>query len=178
VAVAIGVWELGLLAAARGGGTPAMGGVLVALMALGSALGGLWYGAHRWRRPANQRFLILLGLAVLVCAPMAIAPSLLVLAVVVVAVGAVIAPVTSTANVLAAELAPAGTLTEAATWVTTATNVMVAAGVALAGVLADQVGVSWTLTAATIWVAVGLLVAVAGRGRLAQSAAVAGQRLR
>jgi dipeptide/tripeptide permease len=52
--------------------------------------------------------------------------------------------------------------------------VMVAAGVALAGALADQVGVSWTLAAATIWVAVGLLVAVAGRGRLAQSAAVAG----
>jgi len=178
VAVAIGVWELGLLAAARSGGTPAMGGVLVALMALGSALGGLWYGAHRWRRPASQRFLILLGLAVLVCAPMAITPSLLVLAVVVVAVGAVIAPVASTANVLAAELAPAGTLTEAATWVTTATNVMVAAGVALAGALADQVGVSWTLAAATTWVAVGLLVAVAGRGRLAQPAAVAGQRMR
>jgi MFS family permease len=174
VAVAIGVWELGLLAAARSGGTPAMGGVLVALMALGSALGGLWYGAQRWRRPANQRFLILLGLAVLVCAPMAITPSLLLLAVVVIPVGAVLAPVTSTANVLAAELAPAGTLTEAATWVTTATNVMVAAGVALAGALADQVGVSWTLAAATTWVAVGLLVAVAGRGRLAQPAAVAG----
>jgi MFS family permease len=178
VAVAIGVWELGLLAAARSGGTPAMGGVLVALMALGSALGGLWYGAHRWRRPASQRFLILLGLAVLVCAPMALTPSLLVLAMVVVAVGAVIAPVTSTANVLAAELAPAGTLTEAATWVTTATNVMVAAGVALAGSLVDRVGVPWTLAAATTSIAVGLLVAVAGRGRLAQSAAVAGQRLR
>ena len=173
VAVAIGIWELGLLAAARSDGTPAMGGVLVAVMALGSALGGLWYGAHRWRRPASQRFLILLGLAVLVCAPMAITPSLLLLAVVVIPVGAVIAPVTSTANVLAAELAPSGTLTEAATWVTTATNVMVAAGVALAGVLADQVGVSWTLAAATTWVAVGLLVAVAGRGRLAQPAAVA-----
>jgi MFS family permease len=105
VAVAIGIWELGLLAAARSDGTPAMGGVLVAVMALGSALGGLWYGAHRWRRPASQRFLILLGLAVLVCAPMAITPSLLLLAVVVIPVGAVIAPVTSTANVLAAELA-------------------------------------------------------------------------
>ena len=174
VAVAIGVWELGLVAAARSGGTPAMGGVLVALMALGSAVGGLWYGAHRWRRPASQRFLILLGLAVLVCAPMAITPSLLALAVVVIAVGAVIAPVTSTANVLAAELAPAGTLTEAATWVSTATNVMVAAGVALAGVLADRVGVSWTLAAAAAWVAVGLLVAVAGRGRLAHPVAVAG----
>jgi MFS family permease len=170
VAVAIGVWELGLLAAARSGGTPAMGGVLVALMALGSALGGLWYGTHRWRRPASQRFLILLGLAVLVCAPMALTPSLLVLAVVVVAVGALIAPVTSTANVLAAELAPAGTLTEAATWVTTATNVLVAAGVALAGALVDRVGVSWTLAAATTWVAVGLLVAVTGRRRLGQPA--------
>ncbi|MFL5883132.1 MAG: hypothetical protein ACJ782_24325, partial [Actinomycetota bacterium] len=174
VAVAIGAWELGLVAAARRGGTPAMGGVLVALMALGSALGGLWYGAHRWRRPASQRFLILLGLAVLVCAPMAITPSLLALAVVVIAVGAVIAPVTSTANVLAAELAPAGTLTEAATWVSTATNVMVAAGVALAGALADRVGVSWTLAVAAAWVAVGLLVAVAGRGRLAHPVAVAG----
>ena len=171
VAVAIGVWELGLVAAARSGGTPAMGGVLVALMALGSAVGGLWYGAHRWRRPASQRFLILLGLAVLVCAPMAITPSLLALAVVVIAVGAVIAPVTT--PTLGSRVSPS-MLTEAATWVSTATNVMVAAGVALAGVLADRVGVSWTLAAAAAWVAVGLLVAVAGRGRLAHPVAVAG----
>jgi hypothetical protein len=72
--------------------------------------------------------------------------------------------------VLVAELAPAGTMTEAATWVTTAKNVTGAAGTALAGVLVDRVGVPWTLAAAWGCAGVALVVALVGRAALVRAA--------
>jgi predicted MFS family arabinose efflux permease len=81
-------------------------------------------------------------------------------------VGLVLAPLESSAYVLAAELAPAGTLTESGTWVTTAMNVTAAAGLAAAGALVDRAGVSATLAVACACTAAGLLAALAGRDRL------------
>ncbi len=171
VGAAVGIWEIGLVGAARLEGSTALGGVLLALMSAGSALGGLWYGARTWRWPASQRFLTLFVLLALVCLPMAARPGLVALGVVVTLVGAVLAPLNSTAYVLAAELAPPGTLTEAATWVTTANNVTVAGGIAVAGAMLDRVGVGWTLATAAACVTAGLLVTMAWRTRLAEAAA-------
>jgi hypothetical protein len=81
-------------------------------------------------------------------------------------VGLVMAPLESSAYVLAAELAPPGTLTESGTWMTTAINVTGAVGLAVAGSLADRVGVPATLAVACACTAAGLLVALAGRDRL------------
>jgi len=81
-------------------------------------------------------------------------------------VGLVLAPLESSAYVLAAELAPPGTLTESGTWMTTAINVTGAAGLALAGALIDRVGVPATLAVACACTAAGLVVALAGRERL------------
>jgi predicted MFS family arabinose efflux permease len=68
--------------------------------------------------------------------------------------------------VLAAELAPPGTLTESGTWITSAINVAGAAGLAAAGTLVDEVGVRATLAVAGACTAAGLLVALVGRSRL------------
>jgi predicted MFS family arabinose efflux permease len=103
---------------------------------------------------------------VLACAPMALTDSLLALGAVIALVGLVMAPLESSAYVLAAELAPPGTLTESGTWMTTAINVTGAAGLAVAGSLADRVGVPATLAVACACTAAGLLVALAGRDRL------------
>ena len=78
-------------------------------------------------------------------------------------VGLVLAPLESSAYVLAAELAPPGTLTESGTWMTTAINVTGAAGLAVAGSLVDRAGVQTTLAIACACTAAGLLVALAGR---------------
>jgi MFS family permease len=97
---------------------------------------------------------------------MAAAPSLVALGVVVAVVGLITAPLESSAFVLAAELAPPGTLTESATWVTTAMNVAAAAGIALAGTLVDRAGVSSTLLIAWGCASAALVVALAGRASL------------
>jgi hypothetical protein len=166
VGAAIGIWEIGLVGAARQAGAPEAAGLLLAAWATASAAGGLWYGSRSWRRPAGQRYLVLLALLAVACAPMAATGSPLALGAVVALVGLVLAPLESSAYVLAAELAPTGTLTESGTWLTSAINVTAAAGVAVAGALVDRAGVAPTLVVAWACTALGLLVALAGRDHL------------
>jgi MFS family permease len=166
VGAAIGIWEISLVGAAREAGAPEAASILLAAWAAASAVGGLWYGARTWRRPAGRRYLALLALLVLAGAIMAAAGSPIALGAVVVLVGAVLAPLESSAYVLAAEVAPAGTLTETGTWLNTAINVTSAAGLAVAGALVDGAGVSASLAVACACTAAGLLVALAGRDRL------------
>jgi hypothetical protein len=166
VGAAIGIWEIGLVGAARQAGSAETAGLLLAAWAAASAVGGLWYGARDWRQPAGRRYLALLALLALACAPMAATGSPLALGAVIALVGLVLAPLESSAYVLAAELAPPGTLTESGTWMTTAINVTAAAGIALAGTLVDRAGVPATLAIAWACVAAGLLVALAGRAHL------------
>jgi MFS family permease len=166
VGAAIGIWEIGLVGAAREAGSPEAASFSLAAWAAASAVGGLWYGSRTWRRPPGQRYLALLALLVLACAPMAATSSLLALGATVALVGLVLAPLESSAYVLAAELAPPGTLTESATWMTTAMNVTGATGLVVAGALVDRVGVPATLAVACACAAAGLVVALAGRERL------------
>ena len=163
---AIGILDITLVAAARQAGPAALGGVLLALLSAGSVVGGLWYGRRAWRLRAGQRFVRIFALLALVAAALPLARPLSVLGVVVVAVGLLLSPLESCAYVLAAELAPPGTLTESGTWLNTAINVTGAAGLAAAGALVDRAGVPATLAAACACTAAGLLVALAGRDRL------------
>lgn len=163
---AIGIIDITLVAAARQAGSAPLGGVLLALLSAGSVAGGLWYGRRAWRLQAGQRFVRILALLALVSVALPLARPLPLLGIVVVAVGLLLSPLESSAYVLAAELAPAGTMTEAASWVTTANNVTAAAGIALAGVLVGGPGVAWTLVAAWGCVAGGFLAAVVGRASL------------
>jgi MFS family permease len=166
VGAAIGIWEIGLVGAAREAGSPEAASLSLAAWAAASGVGGLWYGSRAWRRGPGQRYLALLALLVVACAPMAAVGSPVGLVAVMAVVGLVLAPLESSAYVLAAELAPPGTLTESGTWMTTAINVTGAAGLAVAGALVDRVGVSATLAIACGCTAAGLLVALAGRDRL------------
>jgi hypothetical protein len=166
VGAAIGIWEISLVGAASEAGSPEAASLSLAAWAAASGVGGLWYGSRAWRSPAGQRYLALLALLVLAGAIMAAAGSPVALGAVVVLVGAVLAPLESSAYVLAAELAPPGTLTESGTWLNTAINVTAAAGLAGAGALVDRAGVPATLAVACACVAAGLLVALAGRERL------------
>jgi predicted MFS family arabinose efflux permease len=166
VGAAIGIWEIGLVGAAREAGSAEAASLTLAAWAAASAVGGLWYGSRAWRRSPGRRYLALLALLVLASAPMAATGSLLALGAVVALVGLVLAPLESSAYVLAAELAPPGTLTESGTWMTTAINVTGAAGLAVAGSLVDRAGVQATLAIACACTAAGLLVALAGRDHL------------
>src|SRR6266545_1078219 len=172
---AVGIIDITLVAAARQAGSASLGGVLLALLAAGGVVGGLWYGRRAWRLEAGSRYLRMLALLALVSAALPLARPLPLLGLVVVAVGLLLSPLQSCAYVLAAELAPAGTMTEAATWVITANNVTAAAGIALAGVLVGGPGVAWTLVVSWGCMAAAFLAALVGRGALLPSGSVAQQ---
>jgi MFS family permease len=173
---AIGIIDITLVAAAREAGSASLGGVLLALLSAGSVAGGLWYGSRAWRLDAGQRFVRILALFALVSAFLPLARPLLVLGIVVVAAGVLLSPLESSAYLLASQLAPDGTETEAASWVTTANKVTAAAGIALAGVLGGGPGVAWALVAAWAAAVLALVAAVIGRRALSAVPAVVRRR--
>ena len=55
VGVAVGAAELAITAFASHHGAAELGGALIAVQALASTVGGLWFGARAWQSAAGQR---------------------------------------------------------------------------------------------------------------------------
>ena len=73
-------------------GLSAAAGPLITIWALGSVLGGLWYGSVGWRAPLERRLLVLVALLALAAAPLAFAGSITVMAVLLLFTGVALAP--------------------------------------------------------------------------------------
>ena len=86
--------------------------------------------------------------------------------------GVVIAPLQATQNQLVGLVAPAGTITEAYTWVLMGLVVGVAGGNALAGALVEASGWRAAVVAGCALAALGAAVGWARRGTLRPAAAV------
>lgn len=137
-------------------GRQSIGGVLIALTAVGSAAGGIWWGTRSTGAPSRgyvrAACLLPLGLAALALPDSlaaAIAISLL--------LGVPFAPFNAAGGELVHRLAPEGMGTESFTWITTALVSGVAAGQGLAGVLVEHAGWRWAALACG---AVGIVGAV------------------
>jgi MFS family permease len=169
-AISFGALEVALPAFAEREGSRSAVGPLIAMWSLGSLAGGVWYGARRWRTPAARRFVILTGLLGLGSAPLAFAPSILVMAGLLLVTGLALAPLATTEYALVDALAPAGTATEAYSWQIVATVMGAGAGSVLAGILADHAGVEWALATPAIACAIGFAVALARRRSLRPAA--------
>ena len=137
---------------------------------MGSLAGGLWYGARKWRLPSHLRFLVVTGVFAAGLAPLPLADSMPVFAVLVIVAGLGLAPSTAAAYSLIGDLAPAGAVTEAYSWQIVGYVAGSAVGAWLAGVLVEHVGVATALACAPLAAALGLLVALAGRRAITASA--------
>lgn len=132
---AFGLMEIGLAAYATEIGRPALAGVLLGLMSVGSALGGLAYGSRNWPRPLVSQFvltLLLMGSGILLLAlpsPPWLFASVAILA------GTVMAPALIMQNMLVAKAVRAEHLTEAFTWSASALLTGVGLGFAAGGTL-------------------------------------------
>lgn len=132
--------EVTVAAVTREAGVPAAAGLVLALWALGSMLSGLVYGAVHWRTRPHHRFVAALVLLAVLTAPMAVVPTVPLLAVVFLLAGVAIAPVLATGTSLVEALVPAGRLTEGLAWVGTALAVMYSVAAALTGAIIDTAG--------------------------------------
>jgi MFS family permease len=160
---ALGSMDVALPAFGVEHGSRSIGGVAIACLAVGSAVGGVLYGL---RVPADVRrsYLWLVGILPFGVALLAVADSTLALLLLAPLAGAVIAPLTAAENELTEAVAPAGTVTEAYSWVITATVGGIAAGAAGAGALVEAT--SWR-TALVVAGGLALAGAVAGISRRA-----------
>ena len=136
-ALAFGLTELGAAAYAAEAGRPALAGVFLGLMSVGSAFGGLAYGSARWHAPLLRQFSITLaimgaGLGLL-AAPWQLA-AFVALSIV---AGVVMAPALIIQSMLVAKTAKPEHTTEAFTWSTSALLAGVGLGMALGGILAE-----------------------------------------
>jgi hypothetical protein len=170
--IGIGICEVTLPAFSRASGSAELAGVLLAVWSLGSAAGGLAFGAWA-RRPPLQR--VHIGVAAglpLALLPLAAAPSFAVMALLVIPAGMFIAPLLATRNELIGWVAPAGSRTEAYTWPVTAFVGGIAIGSAVAGGIVEVS--SWRLAflVGAGAAAVGAVLAVTRRGTLNPQAGV------
>ncbi|MGH2950406.1 MAG: MFS transporter, partial [Solirubrobacteraceae bacterium] len=168
--IGIGICEVALPAFSEAHGAAATAGLLLAMWSLGSAAGGLAYGAIPNRPPLNRVHLVVAALLPVGLLPMAAAPSVPVMALLVLPAGVFIAPLLATRNELVGWVAPAGARTEAYTWPVTAFVGGIAVGSGLAGVIVEEASWRTAFVAAAVIAALGAAVATARRHTVAAPA--------
>jgi hypothetical protein len=170
--IGVGICEVALPAFSDASGAAATAGVLLAIWSLGSAAGGLIYGALPNRPPLNRVHFMVAALLPLGLLPMALAPSVAVMALLVIPAGMFIAPLLATRNELVGWVAPEGARTEAYTWPVTAFVGGIAVGSAVAGAIVEGPGWRTAFVVAGAVAAVGTVVVAVRRNTLTEPATV------
>jgi MFS family permease len=141
VGVVFGAAEVGVTAAAGSLGHTAFAGTLLGLWGVGSLLGGIVAARRGGGASGGRGLAVLLALLGVGHAALGAATgSIVALAVVITLAGSMIAPVLASTYALVDEAAPAGTVTEAFAWLSTASAIGTSIGAATAGALADSAG--------------------------------------
>jgi MFS family permease len=141
-------------------------GLILGTYALGSAVGGLWYGSRQWHAPIGRRFTITAALAVAGVSTFWAMPGLLALDGVGFLAGLAIAPTLMAGYAILEGQAPAHRTTEAMAWLSSTISVGVALGSAFAGHIIDANGARWSFAFSACFGVAGVLICVAGLRRL------------
>jgi predicted MFS family arabinose efflux permease len=173
--VAVGILTVTLTAFATNQRARAVVGVLVAIWGIGSMLGGVAYGTTRWRAQPERRAIVLLGLFALLLALLAMAPSLGVLAALMLALGLPLSPWLGTLNEAVQTLVPRSRTTEAFTWIFALITIGIAAGNAAGGPIIQHAGTKAGFLVSAAAAAAG--AALGGLGLLFSERGAASQRV-
>ena len=136
-ASAFGLIEIATAAHAAEAGSAAYAGVLLAIMSVGSAVGGLFYGSRTWRMPLSRQFPLTLGLMGVGIAPLAMGLPEWLFALYCVVAGVVMAPALIMQTMLVAKTSHPEYSAEAFTWSTTCLLAGVGIGLTLGGQLLE-----------------------------------------
>jgi len=167
-AMFVGV-DLSTVAFATHFGHKALAGFILGCYALGSGIGGLWYGSRTWHAPASRRLAVTLPLTVAgVCTFWAM-PNLLVLTLVIFLCGMTIAPTLIAGFSLLESTALPGRVTEAMAWLSTGISVGVACGSTAVGFVLDAFGARWGYAFAAAAGVTAALIYLGGLRRVSAS---------
>lgn len=173
LAVGIGAVEVTVPAVSEHFGSRALAGPFLAIWSAGSMLGGVLAGARRPSAAPERRLWLLLGLVALGFVPLTLAHRPLLFGAAMALAGLGIAPGIACLYLLVDRTAPAGTLTEAFTWVSCAFTAGSASGSALGGALVQHAGTAAAFLVGTATAMVATLIVWARRACLRGSAAQA-----
>jgi predicted MFS family arabinose efflux permease len=160
--------DLSTVAFAAHFGLKPLAGLVLAVYALGSGTGGLWYGTRTWKAPAWQRLAVTLSMTVAGVCTFGAMPNLAVLTIVIFVSGLTIAPTLIAGYSLLEAQALPGRTTEAMAWLSTGISVGVAVGATAAGFILDAFGPRWGYAFAAACGVVAVLLCLAGLRRLAR----------
>ncbi|MEA2493086.1 MAG: hypothetical protein QOJ29_997 [Thermoleophilaceae bacterium] len=148
-------------------GSRASAGILGAAIALGIGAGGFAFGLRKWGQTPGQLIPALSLLALVGTAPTLLADSIPVMALVMVAFGLLVAPVTTVQFAVVDDVAPPGSGTEAFGWFSSIAMAGAAGGAVIAGKLVDTSGTRAAAGAVVGGAALSLVAALLWRRPLA-----------
>ena len=140
VGVLFGTIEVSMVAFAEQQGSGAGGGLLLALVAAGSAAAGLLYGTLHWRASARRRLLLGTVFLALGVVPLLFTPSVAWMAPAALLAGFAVSPVLIVAFGLVEDLVPPAARTEGFSWLNSGLGIGVAGGFAVSGAVAEASG--------------------------------------
>ncbi|MET8973867.1 MFS transporter [Streptomyces hydrogenans] len=177
VGLALGSITVAAVAYADDRGTPSVYGWLMAALGLGALLGGVLYGARQWAGAPERRLRGLVALLALCYLPLTLTPGPVAMAGLSALAGVFLAPVLACAFIVVDRHAPAGTVTEAFSWLVTTFGVGAALGSAAAGPAVELAGTVAGFAVAGVGGVVALLVLLA-TGRVLNDPDAPGRRSR
>lgn len=145
---AFGLIEIAVTGYAAARGRPALAGVMLGLMSVGSVSGALVYGSRSWRRPLSRQFAAALALFSAGAALLAFVDSALGFSLACVLAGITMSPPLIMQSMLVAKTARAEHSTEAFTWASTSLLFGVSLGILGGGALLEATGVATAFGAA------------------------------
>ncbi|MEU8250405.1 MFS transporter [Nonomuraea sp. NPDC048916] len=168
-----GTLQVGIISLTAALGTPASAGAIYGTFSAASVLGGLLYGAVRWRVSATARLVVGLALLAAATSTFTVAGTIPLLYGTAALAGLVIAPVVITGYTIIDGLVPAEVRTESFTLLGGAIGLGIATGASAAGQLVDQFGPSLAFVVPPVTtVLAALLVLARRRGLRARPPAV------
>ncbi|MFE2044180.1 MFS transporter [Streptomyces sp. NPDC059477] len=161
VGVALGSITVAAVSYADDRGGDVVYGWLMAGVGLGALVGGAVYGARRWTGVPERRLRVLVALLAVGYVPLMLIPGPVAMTVLTAVAGLFLAPALACAFVIVDRHAPAGTVTEAFSWLVTTFTVGASVGTGLAGPVVEWGGARWGFAVPAVSGAVSLLVLVA-----------------
>jgi hypothetical protein len=148
--IAFGLVEIGVTGFAAQAGSPAMAGVLLGLMSVGSVVGGLAYGSRGWHLPLARQFALALALMGGGILALALLSAVWAFAAFAALAGVVMAPALTMQSMLVAKTGAAESSAEAFTWSATGLLAGVGLGFAAGGAILEAAGSAAVLVTAAI----------------------------
>ncbi len=145
IGLMFGAFDISAVAFADEHGLKSVSGLILAVLSVGSLLGGLYYGSRHWTMPLWKRTVVFAALLAVGFLALGVAPNLLVFSIIGFFAGATIAPTMTNVDSVVQRVVARDQITEGMAWVRIGIGVGVAGGAWAGGILIHTHGARYGL---------------------------------